>query len=120
MSEDIDDCIIVGAGPAGLTAAIYLARYHLDMVIHDDYQYHWLANTPNISPIRIWLKVNTDMNRLGIMPHQVFSMTQKLRSLPTVKSIVMMSHLANANQENVTKIQKQHKNISFLGPWIQL
>ena len=32
---DIDDCIIVGAGPAGLTAAIYLARYHLSIRLFD-------------------------------------------------------------------------------------
>ncbi len=32
---DIDDCIIVGAGPAGLTAAIYLARYHLSIRMFD-------------------------------------------------------------------------------------
>ena len=33
--DDVDDCIIIGAGPAGLTAAIYLARYHLKIRLFD-------------------------------------------------------------------------------------
>ncbi|MDR7101341.1 NAD(P)/FAD-dependent oxidoreductase [Croceicoccus sp. BE223] len=35
MSDAIDDTIIIGAGPAGLTAAIYLARYHLAIRLFD-------------------------------------------------------------------------------------
>ncbi len=34
MDEPLD-CLIVGGGPAGLTAAIYLARFHLDILVVD-------------------------------------------------------------------------------------
>jgi thioredoxin reductase (NADPH) len=30
------DCLIIGGGPAGLTAAIYLARYRRATVLVDD------------------------------------------------------------------------------------
>lgn len=33
--EKILDCLIVGGGPAGLTAAIYLSRFHLDIMVVD-------------------------------------------------------------------------------------
>jgi len=35
MNEPLD-CLIIGGGPAGLTAAIYLARFHLKILIIDD------------------------------------------------------------------------------------
>ena len=35
MSDDILDCLIIGGGPAGLTAAIYLARFHLKLRVVD-------------------------------------------------------------------------------------
>ncbi len=33
--DDPLDCLIVGGGPAGLTASIYLARFHLDILVVD-------------------------------------------------------------------------------------
>jgi len=35
MDEPILDCLIICGGPAGLTAAIYLARFHLDILVVD-------------------------------------------------------------------------------------
>jgi thioredoxin reductase (NADPH) len=33
--DHVLDCLVVGGGPAGLTAAIYLSRYHLDILVVD-------------------------------------------------------------------------------------
>jgi thioredoxin reductase (NADPH) len=51
MDEDILDCLIIGGGPAGLTAAIYLARFHLDIMVVDARKSRasWIPCTRNVS-----------------------------------------------------------------------
>src|SRR3954447_15751783 len=49
MNDPLLDCLIVGGGPAGLTAAIYLARFHLDILVVDGGQSRaaWIPCTRN-------------------------------------------------------------------------
>lgn len=49
MSKAEYDCVIVGGGPAGLTAAIYLARFHLGVLLVDAGQSRaaWIPRSHN-------------------------------------------------------------------------
>ena len=49
MSEPIFDCLVVGGGPAGLTAAIYLTRFHLTSKVVDSGESRaaWIPCTRN-------------------------------------------------------------------------
>jgi thioredoxin reductase (NADPH) len=49
MDEPDFDCLIIGGGPAGLTAAIYLARFHLRLKVIDagDSRAAWIPCTRN-------------------------------------------------------------------------
>jgi thioredoxin reductase (NADPH) len=51
MDEPVFDCLIIGGGPAGLTAAIYLARFHLDILVIDagKSRASWIPCTRNVS-----------------------------------------------------------------------
>ena len=51
MDEQILDCLIIGGGPAGLTAAIYLACFHLDIMVVDagKSRASWIPCTRNVS-----------------------------------------------------------------------
>ena len=37
LFNDLWGCVIIGGGPAGITAGIYLARYPLKVVIYDTF-----------------------------------------------------------------------------------
>lgn len=86
-----------------------LAQYKVGCVIHQPEQLQWLVNTPLDTPIKIWVKVNTGMHRLGFMTHELQGVIDALQQCSWVdKDIGLMTHLACADEpersENVRQI----------------
>jgi alanine racemase len=48
--------------------------------------------------INVHLKMNTGMNRLGFMPEEFADAYRRLRAIPSVGEIILMSHFANADE----------------------
>ena len=75
----------------------------LDSVVHTEQQIEQLEITTLPTPINIWLKINTGMNRLGFAPAEVDRIYHRLTRCPSVARIYMMSHLSDADTVNSKK-----------------
>jgi alanine racemase len=75
------------------------ARHGLDIAIHHPEQVVMLERAHLERPVRVWLKVDSGMHRLGLPPETVAAIWRRLRDCPTVApEIVLMSHLARADE----------------------
>ena len=69
----------------------------LDIAVHQHEQLEMLERAPAGKPLRVWLKIDTAMHRLGITPVQTKAFWRRLRNCPAVSEIRLMSHLAMAD-----------------------
>ncbi|REL25303.1 alanine racemase [Thalassotalea euphylliae] len=70
----------------------------LHTVIHNQEQLDALLVANLQTPIKVWLKVDTGMHRLGVEPAQFHDFYQALKASPNVQDdIVLMSHLSCAD-----------------------
>ncbi len=84
------------------------ARIHdLQLVVHQQRQLDWLLQTPG-TPLTIWLKVNTGMNRLGFRPEMLPGVWSQLQQATAVRQIILMTHLAMADMPTESLTSQQH------------
>jgi alanine racemase len=75
------------------------SRLDLWHVVHHDDQIAWLAAHKTHQPHRVFLKMNSGMNRLGFAPDALRSAWARLNALPQVDEISLMTHFSNADDD---------------------
>jgi alanine racemase len=90
--------IMVIQGHQCLDDLIVAAEKDIRLVIHDQAQLPSLDQLPASAQVKITLKLDTGMHRLGLSPELAISLYNKLQKHPNVHSeIWLMSHLACAD-----------------------
>ncbi len=77
------------------------ARQGLNIAIHHPEQVRMLETARLDRPVRVWLKIDTGMHRLGLEPDTVPAVFRRLADCSSVApAIGLMSHLARADERD--------------------
>ena len=74
-----------------------IAAHALSAVVHHERQIQDLESFDCNAPVDVWLKIDTGMHRIGFDPRQAAEAARRLRACKAVRSVGLMSHLANAD-----------------------
>lgn len=80
--------------PRDLELCSRLGLWH---AVHCDQQIDWLAAHKTQVPHRVFLKLNSGMNRLGFAPQRFRAAWARLDALPQVEEISLMTHFSDAD-----------------------
>lgn len=73
------------------------AELGIQFAVHCNEQIDMIEKAKLSSPVDVHLKMNSGMNRLGFMPDAYREAHARLRAIPAVRNIVLMTHFANAD-----------------------
>ncbi len=82
-------------------------RLRLDIVIHSLHQLDQLEQARLKQPVRVWLKLDSGMHRVGLNPADFSAAYQRLQVCVQVAEVVLMSHFARADESDVSATRDQ-------------
>lgn len=82
--------------PRDLELCSRLSLWH---AVHTDQQIDWLGQHKTQAPHRVFLLMNSGMNRLGFTPARYRAAWARLNALPQVDDIALMTHFSDADGE---------------------
>lgn len=103
------------ATPAELRTA---ADFGLEAVVHTLEQVALLESTALPEPVACWLKVDSGMGRLGVSPAQLRGALDRLQGCRAVRSVLLMTHLACADDRSDPATEEQLRAFGeAIGDW---
>ena len=96
--------------PRDLEQCSSLGLWH---VVHCSEQIDWLAAHKTHQPHRVFLKLNSGMNRLGFTPAAFRGAWSRLNALPQVDEISLMTHFSDADADVDTGRGVTHQMAAF-------
>ncbi|MDR0806591.1 MAG: alanine racemase [Enterobacteriaceae bacterium] len=85
-----------------------LAVNNIETVVHNIEQLEALEQTPLDLPVRVWMKLDTGMHRLGVRPEQAEAFYQRLSACKNVvQPVNFMTHFSRSDEPEVDTTRKQ-------------
>jgi alanine racemase len=107
--------ILVLAGALAADEMGEAVRRDLDLALHQGAQLELLERIGTERPLRVWIKVDTGMHRLGFHPQELPPVLERLGASPAVRSPPgLMTHLANADDPGDPLSQLQCERLKEL------
>ncbi len=100
--------IVVLSGPDAASDLAEMRRLQLEAVIHHPSQLAMLEAERAGTPLKVWLKLDTGMHRLGFPVRQAPALHARLRAMPAVDpAIVLMTHFVSSEDFDDTTTEQQ-------------
>jgi alanine racemase len=84
-----------------------IEQHDLWCVVHSLWQLEAIERSRVITPLTIWLKMDTGMHRVGLHPAEYQAAYQRLLASGKVAKIVLMSHFARADELDCPRSEEQ-------------
>lgn len=93
--------ILVLQGLIDATDITRIASNNFEVVIHQREHLAWLEQyldrSPPPKPLTFWLKLDSGMGRLGLLPAEYPAIYRALAAKPWTRKVILMTHFANAS-----------------------
>lgn len=117
---DYQQPILLLEGVFAAGQLVEVDRYRLDLVVHHAAQIDWLQQATLSTPIRVFLKLDSGMHRLGFQPAEFEQALEQLTHCANVNEIVLMTHFANADMpDGITQAMQTVEQVTAGKPYLR-